>query len=92
MDNRREKLNQAVTELLEMPRDLVMDLPKLTVIGQEELYLDNHKGIMSFDGNLVRINLPRGFIEIEGSNLEIKTILPDELSICGLIRAIKYFQ
>ncbi len=92
MNNRKEKLNQVITEILEMPKDLVMDLPKLTVIGQEELYLDNHKGIITYDGNLIRINLPRGFLEVEGNDLEIKAILPDELCVCGLIRCIKYFQ
>lgn len=92
MNNKREKINQVITDLLEIPRDLILDLPKLTVIGQEELYLDNHKGIIEYDSNRIRINLSRGFLEIQGTGLEIRAILPDEINICGHIKVIKYHE
>lgn len=90
MDNKKEKLNQAIAELLEIPRDLVMDVPRLTVIGREELYLENHKGIIEYDADRIRVNLARGFIEVHGNGLEIKAILPEELNISGHIKSIIY--
>lgn len=92
MENRKDKINQAITELLEIPKDLVMDLPKLTIIGQEELYLENHKGIIEYDVDRIRVNLPRGFLEIRGTSLEIKAIFPEEIRICGHIQFIRYHE
>ena len=61
-------------EFLEIPKDLVLDLPKVTIIGRNEIYLENHRGIIEYLPNRLRINLSRGFIEIEGTDLEIKAL------------------
>jgi len=91
MDRRREAI-KAVTDFLEIPGDLVLDLPKVIVIGRTEIYLENHRGIIEYDLNRLRVNLSRGFLEIEGDNLEIKALMPDEMSITGKIHSIKYFD
>lgn len=79
-----------MADFLEIPRDLVMDIPKLTLIGRNELYIENHRGIIEFQADLLRINLSRGFIEIQGNNLEIKTLLPEELFLIGEINTIVF--
>lgn len=90
MEKRREMFSKAMADFLEIPKDLVMDIPKVTVIGRNELYLENHRGIIEYSLTRVRINLSRGFIEIEGQNLEIKALLPEELSLYGDIKSVKY--
>jgi sporulation protein YqfC len=79
-----------MADFLEIPRDLVLDLPKITVVGMTELYLENHRGIIEYTGERIRINLSRGFLEIEGQNLEIKALLPDEMKISGTIYSIRH--
>jgi sporulation protein YqfC len=83
-------LGGLLADFLEIPRDLVMDIPKLTLIGRNELYIENHRGIIEFQADLLRINLSRGFIEIQGNNLEIKTLLPEELFLIGEINTIVF--
>ncbi|MEN6460320.1 MAG: sporulation protein YqfC [Syntrophomonas sp.] len=92
MDRRREVINRAMTEFLEIPKDLVLDLPKVTLLGRNELYLENHRGIIEFSINRLRINLSRGYLEIEGDNLEIKNLMPDEMSVHGEIYSVKYLD
>lgn len=92
MEKKRETINRVLADFLEIPRDLVLDIPKLTLIGRNELYLENHRGIIEYTLNRMRINLSRGFLEIEGEDLEIKALMPEELSITGYIRAIKYHE
>lgn len=92
MDKRREAINRAMADFLEIPRDLVLDLPKVTIIGTTELYLENHRGIIEYNLDRLRVNLSRGFLEIEGENLEIRALLTDEMSISGEIRSIKYLD
>ncbi|MGI5921061.1 MAG: sporulation protein YqfC [Syntrophomonadaceae bacterium] len=90
MDKRREVISRAMADFLEIPKDLVLDLPKVTIVGRNEFYLENHRGIIEYTLNLLRINLSRGFLEIEGDNLEIKALMPDEISVTGTIKSIKY--
>lgn len=92
MNKRREKLSTAVADFLEIPKDLVLDLPKITVIGRNEFYLENHRGIIEYSPQLLRINLSRGFLEIQGDRLEIKALMPDEMKVWGEIRTINYLD
>lgn len=90
MEKRREIISRAMAEFLEIPKDLVLDLPQITVIGRNELYLENHRGIIEYSSQRLRINLSRGFLEILGEKLEIKALLPDEIKIWGEISSFKF--
>lgn len=92
MDNKKEAIGKMMADLLEIPGDLVLDLPKITIVGRSDLYIENHKGIIEYSTERLRINLSRGFIEIQGENLEIKALLPDEMRIKGEIRRITYLD
>lgn len=92
MDGRKETLSRALAEFLEIPKDLVLDIPKITMVGRNEFYLENHKGIIEYSTERLRINLSRGFIEIVGSNLEIRALYPDELQIAGTINGIRFLD
>ncbi len=88
MEKRREVFNRVMADFLEIPKDLVMDIPKLTMVGRNELYIENHRGIIEYRVDMLRINLSRGFIEIQGDNLEIKTLMPEELFLIGDVHAV----
>jgi len=92
MDKRKEIISKAMADFLEIPKDLVLDLPKITLIGRNEFYLENHRGIIEFSSQRIRINLSRGFLELQGENLEIKALMPDEMKVWGEIRSIKYID
>ncbi len=89
---RPDRLEQILGDMLELPKDLVLDLPRLVVIGQRELYLENHKGIIEYGDSCIKINLSRGLLEIEGEGLEIKLIMPDEVTITGLINCLRFVE
>jgi len=92
MERKKDKVNHFMADFLEIPRDLVLNLPKLTVVGAREVFVENHRGIMEYQEDRIRINLARGYLEITGSELEIKAILPDEMSIIGLVRSINFVE
>jgi len=90
VEKSKDIINRAMADLLEIPKDLVLDIPKITLIGRSELYLENHRGIIEFSSQRLRINLSRGFLEILGNQLEIKALLPDEIKIEGDISTCKF--
>lgn len=92
MDSKRELISKAMADFLEIPADVVLDLPKLTITGRNELYLENHKGIIEYSSSRMRINLSRGYLEITGGRLEIQALLPDEMKVIGDIDSVRYLD
>lgn len=90
MEKSKEMISRAMADLLEIPKDLVLDIPKITLVGRGELYLENHRGIIEYSSQRLRINLSRGFLEILGDQLEIKALLPDEMKIEGNISTCRF--
>ncbi|NLC76771.1 MAG: sporulation protein YqfC [Clostridia bacterium] len=77
-----------MVELLEMPSDVLLDLPKLTMIGQKELLLENHRGIIEYSQAKIRVNSTAGQITIKGSDLVLKNLKSDQMLVEGKISAL----
>lgn len=84
-----ENVKYNISEALELPIDIMMDLPKLTLIGDIEVSLLNHKGIIEYTQEIIRVNTKSGVFKITGKDLEIKTILSEEIIIVGNIKNIE---
>jgi len=89
MKRQIENVKYNISEALELPIDIMMDLPRLTLIGNIEVSLLNHKGIIEYTKEIIRINTKIGIFKITGEELEIKTILSEEIIIAGLINDIE---
>lgn len=89
MKNKMDNFKYNLSEALELPKDIVMDLPKVVLIGNIQLNISNHKGIIEYTQNIIRINSSIGIFKIEGENLELKTILLEEIIIIGNIERIE---
>lgn len=84
-----ENLKLNISDTLELPVDIVMDFPKITIIGNMEVNIANHKGIIEYNLDLIRINTKVGVVKITGQGMEIKNILAEEINIVGLIEKIE---
>ena len=93
-NNRRnyEKLGRAVTSWFELPKDLVLDLPKITMIGRSEIAVENHRGIIQCSEACMRINLARGYLEIQGQDLQIHSLCAEEIQFTGQINQILFLE
>ena len=78
-----------LSEVLELPKDIVMDLPKITMIGNIQLNLSNHKGIIEYTQSTIRLNTRSGVVKVTGEEMEIKTILSEEIIIIGIIEKVE---
>lgn len=76
--------------VLELPQDVLQELPRITLIGNKELYIENHRGVLSFSSGQITIALAKGSLEIFGEGLMIRNILGQELAVEGSIGEIRY--
>lgn len=86
----KRKFKQWITDQMDLPSDVLMDLPRLTMIGQLHLYIENHRGVLKFSQEELRLLLAQGQLLIRGEQFVIKTILPEELLLEGKIDSVVY--
>lgn len=84
------KLCNWTANWLDLPPNAILDIPQLTMIGNQRLIIENHRGIVYFSSELVRLSLRDGEIEVSGSAFVIRTIWAEEIQIEGTICYIKY--
>jgi len=88
--DRKRHFQQQVANFLDIPRDLMLDLPKVILIGDVQVYVENHRGIIVYNSEQVRINTTLGELEISGLDLSLRNILPDEILVEGRIKSVVY--
>ncbi|WP_243386280.1 sporulation protein YqfC [Bacillus kexueae] len=88
----RQRVTKWMTRSLEVPPDVMMDLPRITMIGQLHIYIENHKGLLTFTDQEVRLLLKQGQLLIKGSHFVIKTILPEEILLEGEIEKVMFID
>jgi len=83
------QIKRKISKLLDMPQDVVYELPRLTLIGDRQLYIENHRGVIHFSNELLKIALSKGELEVRGQDLIIRTIWTDEVFVEGIIAGIE---
>lgn len=87
-----KKVKQLMTKTMDLPQDVMMDLPRITMIGQLHIYIENHRGLLAFTDSEVRLMLKNGQLLIKGDAFVIKTILPEEIMLEGKIDKVYFIN
>lgn len=82
------KIKEKLSDALDMPKDVTMNYPRMTVTGKENLYLENFRGIVEFSSDLIRLNTQTHMLKITGRNLYIKQMTGDDIEVCGELFSI----
>lgn len=90
MEDKFQRGREKVLNKLEFPTDVVLDLPKIIVVGNKEITIENHKGIMAFDNNMIKINSRIGAVIVMGEKFEILFIGENTITISGIFKKISY--
>ncbi|GIN38545.1 MULTISPECIES: sporulation protein YqfC [Heyndrickxia] len=86
------QLRNWMTSKMELPQDVMMDLPRITMIGQIHIYIENHRGLLTFSDREVRLLLKQGQLLVKGQSFVIRTILPEEILLEGKIDEVIYLN
>lgn len=84
------KIKENIADKLDMPREILLDIPQIIITGNDEITIENHKGIIIFKENYIKIKSGIGIIDIEGSNFEILFISGNTIVLSGMIKFIEY--
>lgn len=81
---------QALAGIFEIPQDIILDLPRITLLGNKQLLVENHKGIIEYDSSLIRIKMSQGELIITGKNFTLGNLQLEQILIEGTIAELKY--
>ena len=96
MERKRRDRNggvlDTVAELFDLPADLVAGLPHLEMVGSRQLYVEHHKGIVSYSEEQIDVNTTGGVLRIRGARLSLLAMTAEELRIGGDIAAVEWVR
>ncbi len=88
MKNKRGgRLSNKINQALEVPREISDSNPKVTIIGFDEMLIENYKGILEYEEFYIKVITSIGTININGFNLELEQVTEDDISIKGTIES-----
>ncbi len=86
----KKGLREKFSEFLELPKELMLDLPKFTIVGNKDLMIENYKGIMEYGSARIRVNTGLGVIKITGACLSIREITSEDIIVSGEIHGLEF--
>ena len=91
MINRKKKnVKSRLSKVLEVPDEVALKVPKLTILKFEEVLIENYKGILEYQDFFVRIQTFIGIVNINGFKLTLEEMTVDDLIVKGQIESIDF--
>jgi sporulation protein YqfC len=90
MENKLYRTKEAIANKLDLPRDILLNLPKITILANSEINIENHKGVVIFEEEQIKINSNIGPISIYGKDFKILFIGGNTITLSGKFKSIVY--
>ena len=88
--SKKNRLKRRIVAALELPKDIVLDLPVVAVTGDEEISVSNHRGLLEYGAGHVRLKTTVGTVKIFGTNLVLREISAESIAVRGKIEKVAW--
>lgn len=85
-----KRFGEWLAEKMMLPKDVTMDLPRVSVCGDREIFVENHKGVLQYTSCCIRIKMNDGIMGICGSDLRIIILERERMVIDGDLESVEY--
>ena len=79
-------------ERLDLEPAIVADVPRLELTGNRMLYMDKHRGVLSYSTENIDIGGGSVIVRVQGFELQIVAMTDDELRITGRICGLELIE
>ena len=86
-NSKRNRLSNKINHVLEMPMEISDNNPKITIIGFNEMLIENYKGILEYEDFYIKISTNIGNVNINGFNLSLEQVTEDDILVKGIIES-----
>jgi len=85
-----KKLLVQGARLAGLPEEVLFGVPKVVLVGAERALVENHKGVVEYAGERVRVRTECGLLEITGAGLTLGHLGKSDLVVQGKIERVEY--
>lgn len=79
-----------IIENLEIPKETILNIPIISLIGNKDLVIENFNNILEYGEKVIRLNTKSGVLAIQGEKLEAKSMTNESIKIKGYIESISF--
>mgnify|MGYP000867905330 CR=1 FL=1 len=83
-------IRRGLTKALDLPADVLLHEPMVSVDGRRKLTVENHKGVEEFDGENLAVKTSVGVLRITGVSLVLEDLGCGSLLLTGEIKTIEW--
>jgi sporulation protein YqfC len=69
-----------------------MNVPKMIMVGNSDLVIENYKGVVEYEPERIRLNTGTGVVKITGRMLSIREITSEDVMVSGDIESLEFFK
>ncbi|MFB1080625.1 YabP/YqfC family sporulation protein [Jeotgalibacillus sp. JSM ZJ347] len=74
---------------LDLPEDLITDLPKIEWVACKTVKIENHKGLLRYSDSSISFHVKSGVVTITGEHMMISSLTSEYASLQGEIKDIQ---
>lgn len=86
----KNNMRRRINKVLEVPDEVALKVPKVTILKFEEMLIENYKGILEYQDFFVRIQTFIGIININGFKLTLEEMTSDDVIVKGKIESVDF--
>ena len=90
--NVKKGILERAAEATDLPKDLVMNMPRIVLLGDREIEVNNYKGLLEYSTQTIRLAIAKKQIVISGDDLHIDRLDVDTIFVSGSIFKIEFCQ
>ena len=81
---------ERMAERLKLPKDMVFGAAIVTMIGRNELYVENFRSIAAYSDCCLCLQTKLGRLRIQGRNIRIDYYNSEEIKVIGRIECVQF--
>lgn len=85
----REQIKEKMVSAMDLPKDVIQNASVITILGRNELCIENYRGIIEYTDTLIRVQTRAGQIRIQGKRLRIQYYTNDEMKVTGALSSLE---
>ncbi|AGB41801.1 sporulation protein YqfC [Halobacteroides halobius DSM 5150] len=86
----QDKIKAKLAKLFDLPQDVLLNLPVISIIGNLNIKVENHRGIIKYTPELVKIKASKGELLITGKELIIEKLSKEKVMVTGKITDLSF--
>ena len=84
----KNRFSNKIIKALDLPAEIANGETKITIIGFNEMLIENYKGILEYEEFYINIKIDIGSINISGYNLSLEQVTEDDILVKGKIKSL----